>query len=268
VEKSMMLECVELCHEAKPASNPAPELAVILPTYNERENVAEMLRRLHLALAGLCWQVCFVDDNSPDGTAAEVARLAATDSHVRLLKRIGRRGLSSACIEGILAAEAPVVAVMDADLQHDESALPRMLAKLRADRLELVVATRMAEGGSMGRFSILRQCISKAGRWMSRSVSGCPVSDPMSGFFMVRRDWFVDLAPWLDGSGFKILLDILCSAEKSIRIGEVGYCFRLRQFGESKFDWRIGLEYLSMLRRKAERKKQMERQVALCLPNK
>src|SRR5580658_4435790 len=110
------------------------QLSIVVPTFKERGNVAELVRRLDLALAGIHWEAIFVDDNSPDGTAAAVKEIAAGDLRVRCLRRVGRRGLAGACIEGMLASAAPYVAVMDADLQHDENALVQMLATLQDDR--------------------------------------------------------------------------------------------------------------------------------------
>src|SRR5579885_2735435 len=121
---------------------PGAELAVVIPTFCERGNVIEVIRRLRNVLAGISWEAVFVDDDSPDGTARILRAIGRRDRRVRCVHRIGRRGLSGACIEGMLATSAPVIAVMDADLQHDESVLPKMLAQLRAEGAELVVATR------------------------------------------------------------------------------------------------------------------------------
>src|SRR5882672_2326716 len=119
-----------------------PVLSVVVPTFKERGNVAELVRRLDLALAGIAWEAVFVDDNSPDGTAVAVKEIAARDPRVRCLRRVGRRGLAGACIEGILSSAAPFVAVIDADLQHDEKVLPKMLATLKGGGADLVAATR------------------------------------------------------------------------------------------------------------------------------
>ena len=131
---------------------PALDLAVVLPTFNERENIPLVIARLDDALQGLAWEAIFVDDDSPDGTANVVAAHARWDSRIRLVHRIGRRGLSSACIEGMMSTTALAVAVMDADLQHDETILPRMFDRLREDSLDLVIGTRNSDGGSMGEF--------------------------------------------------------------------------------------------------------------------
>jgi dolichol-phosphate mannosyltransferase len=164
-----------------------------------------------------------------------------------LIERIGRRGLSSACIEGILSTSANYVAVMDADLQHDESILPRMLDKLRVEALDIVVGTRNAVGGSMGEFCTSRVFLSRLGKRISRAVSHCELSDPMSGFFLVRRSFFLEVVHGMHGGGFKILVDMLATSTRPVRVGEVGYCFRKRTRGESKLDANAALEYLFLV---------------------
>jgi dolichol-phosphate mannosyltransferase len=223
------------------------DLAIVLPTFNERGNVAEIVARLETALQGLRWEIIFVDDDSPDGTASVVRAHARRDPRIRLLHRIGRRGLSSACIEGILSTSANSIAVMDADMQHDETILPKMLAQLRAESLDLVVGTRNAEGGSMGQFSQKRVLLSSFGRKVSRAVCHCDLSDPMSGFFLIDRGFFMEVVHHLHRGGFKILVDIMASSRRPVRFGEIGYCFNTRKHGESKLDINTGVEYLFLV---------------------
>jgi dolichol-phosphate mannosyltransferase len=223
------------------------ELAVVVPTYNERENVPVLLDKLEHCLAGVAYEVIFVDDDSPDGTADAVRAIGALNPRVRVLQRVNRRGLSSACIEGMLATAAPVVAVMDADLQHDERILPRMLEKLQAESLDLVVATRNAEGGGMGEFARHRVMLSNFGHRLSRSISHADLSDPMSGFFVLRRSYLEEVVRSASGIGFKILLDLVASSTRPVKIGEVPYTFRQRIHGASKLDILVGLEYLQLL---------------------
>jgi dolichol-phosphate mannosyltransferase len=223
------------------------DLAIVLPTFNESGNVGLLADRLANALGGIHYEIIFVDDDSPDGTANVVRNLARQHDNVRVLQRIGRRGLASACIEGILAASAPFVAVMDADLQHDESVLPEMLRRIRDDNLDLVVASRNIAGGSMGEFASWRVKLSQLGKHLSLMGAEHELSDPMSGFFMVRFSAFERFAHRLSAIGFKILLDIVLSAGPGLRIGEVPYRFRLREHGESKLDFMVGLEYFELL---------------------
>ncbi|HVW72816.1 MAG TPA: glycosyltransferase family 2 protein [Rhizomicrobium sp.] len=222
-------------------------LSVIVPTFKERGNVAELVRRLDLALRGVAWEAIFVDDNSPDGTAAVVKEIARQDPRVRCIKRVGRRGLAGACIEGMLSSAAPYVAVIDADLQHDEKVLPAMLARLEANLADLVAATRYVPGGSAASFSEGRGAISRLATRMTHKAVGTPLSDPMSGFFMMRRDRFDEIAPRLSPAGFKILLDIAATAGTRLRIAEQPYSFGERFEGESKFNIQIGVEFLGLL---------------------
>ncbi|MFT8989527.1 MAG: glycosyltransferase family 2 protein [Gluconobacter albidus] len=223
------------------------ELSVIVPCYNEVSNVAPMVAALEGALEGRAWEVIFVDDNSPDGTASEVVRLARLDPRVRVLRRVGRRGLSSAVIEGILSSSAPWVAVMDGDLQHDESVLRTMLAELQ-DGAELVVASRHVEGGDSGGLAgRWRHMLSDTGIRAAQAVMPHPLSDPMSGFFAMRRDLFESLLPRLSGTGFKILLDLVMSAPRTVRIVEVPFVFRPRLAGESKLDVMVLIQFATMV---------------------
>ncbi|MFL6246727.1 MAG: glycosyltransferase [Thermoanaerobaculia bacterium] len=226
---------------------PDLELAVVIPTFNERANALELLRRLERVLAGVAYEVIVVDDDSPDGTAEALREVARGDRRVRVIQRVGRRGLSSACIEGMLATAAPVVAVMDADLQHDETLLPAMLERLRGERLDLVIGTRNASGGSMGAFAESRVRLSEAGRTLSRIVTRSELSDPMSGFFMLDRAFLDEVVGSLSGVGFKILLDLIASSKRPVRFAEIPYHFRERLHGESKLDVLVGLEYLLLL---------------------
>jgi dolichol-phosphate mannosyltransferase len=225
----------------------AYDLAIVLPTFNESGNVGPMIKVLEKALKGIHYEVIFVDDDSPDGTADVVRRLAESHANVRVLQRIGRRGLASACIEGILAAAAPYVAVMDADMQHDEAVLPEMLRRMREENLDLVVGSRNIAGGSMGEFTRWRVKLSQLGKRLSLMGAEHELSDPMSGFFMVRVATFERFAHRLSGIGFKILLDIVLSAGPGLRISEVPYRFRSRERGESKLDALVGLEYFELL---------------------
>jgi len=224
-----------------------PRLSVIVPTFNERVNVTKLFEKLRNALTGIDWEVIFVDDNSPDGTSDVVRGLAGQDVRVRCLRRIGRRGLSGACIEGILASSAPFVAVMDADLQHDETQLPKMLALLQDGQTELVVGSRYVEGGNADSFNKQRAGASALATEISKRLLRVSISDPMSGFFMIRRDRFEQLAPQLSTQGFKILLDIIATAHGSLRAVEIPYRFGSRLHGESKLDSMVALDFLGLV---------------------
>jgi dolichol-phosphate mannosyltransferase len=225
----------------------ARQLCVVVPTFNERDNVPKLFAKLEAALAGIAWEVIFVDDNSPDGTWDVARVLAQTDPRVRCVRRIGRRGLSGACIEGILASSAPIVAVMDADLQHDETQLPKMFALLQDNRADLVVGSRYVSGGDTGNFDSTRLGGSVFATTIAKKLLHIDVADPMSGFFMIRRDRFERLAPSLSVQGFKILLDLVATARGKLRIVEVPYSFGERLHGESKLDSRVVLDFLGLV---------------------
>ena len=229
----------------------ATELTLVIPTFNESGNLRELLRRVDAALTGVDWEMIVVDDNSPDGTSVLAKEMSREDSRVRCLRRVNRRGLAGACIEGMLASSAPIVAVMDADLQHDERILPQMLAKLRSG-CDLVVGSRHVEGGSADEgFSASRAAISRFATRLAKRALHADFSDLMSGFFMLRREIVEDCAPHLTPSGFKILADIVASAPKPLKVEEVGYMFRERLAGESKFDLKVGLDFLGLMLNKA-----------------
>src|SRR6202522_2226058 len=229
------------------AKRPFLELSVVIPTYKERQNVAPLVASLEAALQGINWEVIFVDDHSPDHTADGVRALALTNPRVRILERIGRRGLSSACIEGMMASPAPYLAVMDADMQHDETVLPEMFRFLHSRKLDVVVGSRRTAGGSMGEFAKKRVRLSDLGSRVSKLVCHCDVTDPMSGFFVVNSRFFRASVPHLTGAGFKLLVDILASSPTRPRVAEVPYRFRNRLAGQSKLDLNVELEYFFLI---------------------
>ena len=218
------------------------ELAVVIPTFNEKANVPTLVAKLDRALRGVNWEAIFVDDDSPDGTAAQAREIARIDPRVRVIQRIGRRGLSSACIEGMCATAAPVVAVIDGDLQHDETLLPAMLDLLRGDDLDVVVGSRFVAGGGTGDWDRDRVAKSALATRLSRRVLKVELSDPMSGFFAIRTQVVRDLTPHLSAIGFKILLDLLTASPRPLRFVELPYTFRTRTEGESKLDHVVALE--------------------------
>jgi dolichol-phosphate mannosyltransferase len=232
---------------ASTAVRPAPELTIVIPAFNERANVAILIDRLRRALLDVAWEAVFVDDNSPDDTAGEVRVIGAQDDRIRCVRRIGRRGLAGACLEGMLASQARYVAVMDADLQHDETLLSSMLEHLRRGNVDLVVASRYVEGGSAASFSANRARISRWSAELSRRFLKVDLTDPMSGFFMLRRAIVEELAPSLSSQGFKILLDIVATARGALRVAELPFVFRERLHGESKLDSRIALDFVALL---------------------
>ena len=220
-------------------------LSIVAPAFNESANVPQLLAQLDAALGDIAWELVIVDDDSPDGTADVTRQLARIDSRIRVIQRIGRRGLSSACIEGMLASCAPVIAVIDADLQHDETRLPVMLAALENSGADMALATRYSVGGSTGDWNQTRRGMSEFATRLAGLVLRQPVSDPMSGFFMLRREVLDETVRGLSALGFKIFLDIVATSKRKLHIVEVPYTFKLRVAGESKLDstaiWDFGM---------------------------
>ncbi|MFT8674476.1 MAG: glycosyltransferase family 2 protein [Acetobacter sp.] len=224
------------------------DVTVVIPCYNEAANVRPLVAALRTALQGRRWEVVFVDDHSPDGTIDVVRTLARDDARIRGICRIGRRGLSSAVIEGVLSSSAPVVAVMDGDLQHDECRLPALIDAVLSGNCDLAVGSRHVEGGcNAGLANAWRHALSDGGIWLAQRVMPVKLTDPMSGFFAIRQDMFERIAPSLSGTGFKILLDLVLSSEAPLRVREVACGFRPRLAGESKLDVLVMIQFAALL---------------------
>ena len=224
-----------------------PELCIVVPTLNERNNVIPLVHELSEVLSDIEWEIIFVDDDSKDGSSKVVRDIGCKRSRVRCIQRIDRRGLSSACIEGMLGSCAPYLAVMDGDLQHDPRIIPTMLDLLKNTDAELVVGSRYMAGGSAGSWSRARAVISRFATRLGHAVVPGTLTDPMSGFFMLRRTLLDEVVHNLSRFGFKILLDIFASARRSIVFREVPFVFRARHSGESKLDSHVVWEYLMLL---------------------
>ncbi|MGD0185597.1 MAG: glycosyltransferase family 2 protein [Roseiarcus sp.] len=224
-----------------------PTLSVVVPTYREAANIPVLFERLKTTLAGLPWEMIVVDDDSSDGTADVAFALAARDPRLRCIRRVNRVGLAGAVVEGWLSSSADFVAVIDGDLQHDESILPKMYEALAAGRGNLAVGTRVADATAPGGLSPARQKLSDLGAWFFRRLAGAAVSDPMSGFFMIRREIVSRLAPRLSPDGFKILVDVVLSSGGGLKVVEIPYVFRPRQAGESKLSPLVGLDFLGLV---------------------
>jgi dolichol-phosphate mannosyltransferase len=238
---------VQIADALEAAAKPL-ELAIVLPTLNERANIAPMVARLEQALGASGWEAVFVDDDSRDGTAELVREIGRTDPRIRVIQRIGRRGLASAAIEGMCATAAPFVAVMDADHQHDPALLLDMLAAVKSDEYDLAYASRFASGASAdGLSSKGREKGSRIANALARKLTGTELSDAMSGFFLLRTEQLRKQADRLSGIGFKIMLDILATAEPPLRVKEFPLKFAQRAAGESKLDHGVVLDFLAGL---------------------
>jgi dolichol-phosphate mannosyltransferase len=223
-------------------------LSVVVPTFNEQANIAVLIEKVGAALDGVAWQIIVVDDDSPDGTAEAVKAIAARDTRVQCLRRVRRRGLAGAVIEGALASAAPFVGVIDGDLQHDESLLPRMLEVLKTGEADLVIASRyVGDSAPVDALNPVRRLGSRFANWLGRLVLHQHLSDPVSGFFMIRRERLEAVAPRLTTVGFKVLFDVIASQTEPLRIVELPFVFRERVAGGSKLDRRMVIDYLGLL---------------------
>ena len=243
-----MIACFSHQEEAEPRS--APALSVIVPTFNERDNLPILFDRLAVALRDISWEMIVVDDNSTDGTWNWARDIGAKDARLRCLRRVDRRGLAGACIEGALSSSAPIVAVIDGDLQHDETILLAMYRLVADHSADVAIGTRTSRNGADASMSASRRWLSGVGAMLSRSVLKRSVTDPMSGFFVIRRDLIERIAPSLVSDGFKILLDILLHVSSNVRIAEVSYVFRERGRGSSKLDARVLIDYAGLIIRR------------------
>ncbi|MCP1195815.1 polyprenol monophosphomannose synthase [Acetobacter senegalensis] len=260
ISKKLFGKCVEMFHsknsllltDTSPVytKRESPQLSIIVPCYNEAENIKILVSAIDKALSSVAWEIIFVDDNSPDNTIDVIRECAARDPRIRGIRRVGRKGLSSAVIEGVLSSSAPFAAVMDGDLQHDECCLVPMLREITEHGYDLVVASRYVVGGDdNGLDGIWRHFLSKGGSSFTRRLLSIQLQDPMSGFFMFKRALFEKTATRMSGAGFKILLDLICSSSLPLKIKEVPTTFKPRRYGESKLDFGVILNLLKFIAR-------------------
>ena len=223
------------------------KLSVIIPTYNEVNNIEPIVKLLELSLKSINFEIIFVDDNSPDGTINEIKKLSEVNKKVRYILRFDKSGLSSAVTDGILNAESEICVVMDGDLQHDEKIIPMMFKKIVDGKLDLVVGSRFKRKNDSSSLNTKRFLFSKFGNMLSNSLLINKLTDPMSGFFMIRRNIFLSIIPRLSQIGFKILLDLIISSEKKLSFQEIEFKFRKRNSGDSKLNYLIFWDYFLML---------------------
>ena len=223
-------------------------LSIITPTYNEALNIEPFILAIKKTMKNFeDYEIIFVDDNSQDKTYEVVKFLSKKYKNVRCIRRIARRGLSSAVIEGCLSSSADLLIIMDADLQHDESKILEMIKIQKNYDLDMVVGSRFLEKKFTSSLSKKRNTISQVANWLANKISRVHLSDPMSGFFLVKREIIETYAPNLTGLGFKILLDIFSSVGNKIKYKEISFNFKTRMFGESKLNALVVWEYLLLL---------------------
>jgi dolichol-phosphate mannosyltransferase len=224
------------------------DISIIIPTFNETDNIDPLIAGVEACLSGIHWEMIVVDDDSTDGTADRIRAIAQTNPRIRLIHRIGRRGLASACVEGILSSSAPYVAVMDADLQHDEKLLPKMYSELQKNDFDIVVGSRYTSGGTLGDWQKSRAFLSRLATGLSRRILKANITDPMSGFFMMKHRAAVQcIRGGATGMGYKILFDFFASSPEPLQALELPYRFRRRTAGESKLDSMVAWEFILLL---------------------
>lgn len=229
-------------------------ISIIVPVFNEVDNIAPLLEQIASALDGHEWEVIFVDDASTDGTTDAAYRLSVGNERVRLILRLWDRGLARSTIQGMLSAKGEMLCVMDGDGQHDPKFIPQLMALLHEGPYDTVSAARRLGGNAIesGALSKTREKLSQIGNSISSLIVGRRLDDPLTGFFLIRRDAFLDVAPRLTDPGFKLLLDILHS-KKDMRHAELPFDFGSRMSGESKLDsfivWQFATYLLSKLTR-------------------
>jgi len=227
-----------------------PAVAIILPSYNEEGNITPLVAEIRGVLGNLPHEIIVVDDWSRDGTVSEVRGLMAGDRSVRLIRRYGRRGLATAVVEGMMATDAPILAVMDADGQHDPAILPCLIEAVRSGACDVAIGSRYVAEGSTGDWDESRVKASQLATTITHKLLKVQVSDPMSGYFAVRRDVVEEAVPRLSAGGFKILLDLLTASPKPLRTREIGFTFRSRTLGESKLDSGVMLDFAQLIARR------------------
>ena len=221
-------------------------ISLVLPTFNESQNIPVLVPKILEVLKGHKAEIIVVDDNSPDHTWEVARTLAAQHPELHVIRRIGRRGLSSAVIEGFLAASGDILMVMDADGQHDLHLLPKLAAAISQGN-DVAIGSRYVSGGSVGEWDERRFALSRMATKLAQKLCTVQVADPMSGFFAIRRKTFEAALPTLNPKGFKILLDLLVHAPAGTKAVEMPFTFAKRQHGESKLSRRVQLEFLEYL---------------------
>ncbi len=239
-------------------------LSLILPTFNEAANIRALIDTIDGVLQSVPHEIIIVDDDSPDGTWKVANSLVPQHPALRVLRRVGRKGLSSAVMEGFDMAQGSVLAVMDADGQHDAMLLHTMLASITSGA-QLSIGSRYVAGGSIGEWVTDRRIISSVGTFFAKALSRVKVSDPLGGFFAMRADLYASIRSSLRPTGFKILLEILANVPPSTRVSEIPLIFRMRLHGHSKLSMKVHCQFLLQVLRIAF-SRLFSRVCVLCVP--
>lgn len=223
------------------------KLSIIIPTYNERENLGALLERIFSSLGGLNFEVIVVDDNSPDGTGKLADEIASKRRDMKVVHRERKLGLGTAILDGIRVAEGEFIGVMDADMQHPPELLKTMLEKA-GEGADIVIASRYVEGGKVDGWSFVRRATSKGALWLSHLLLPRvrKIKDTLSGYFIFKKSVIEGIS--LNVKGFKLLIEILARG-KYEKVVEVPYTFRARAAGRSKLSLSEKIDYLKQILR-------------------
>jgi dolichol-phosphate mannosyltransferase len=223
-----------------------PQFSLIIPTFNEAENICILIPNVIELLTknDITFEIIVVDDDSKDLTWKVVQEKFANDPRIRVLRRVNEKGLSSAVLDGMAISKGKFLGVIDADLQHDEKIIPKMLSE--AESNDIIVGSRVVEDGGYGEWGFTRKLMSKVATLLAKIMLPISIGDPMSGFFIIKRDLYDELAPVINPRGFKILLEFL-ARKKGIKAKEVGYVFKNRLHGETKMSGSVIQNYLVAL---------------------
>ena len=222
------------------------DLSVILPTYNESENIKILIEKLSAVLSDLDFEVIVVDDDSPDLTWQVAQNLGLLNSRIKTIRRLNKKGLSSAAMSGMMESSGKVIAVMDADMQHDENILPALYERVRGGHCDICIGSRAVKKGGYRNMTAGRRFASNLAKYLAKIALRTTVKDPMSGFFALSRDYYRNTMNRVNPSGFKILLEFIVRGD-SPKLNEIGYVFKKRVFGKTKLNASITLEYLLAL---------------------
>lgn len=225
--------------------DPRPELTLVIPTYNESENLPVLLEEVRRALAGISHEVLVVDDNSPDGTWRLAAQLAERYPALRVVRRMSDKGLSPAVVDGFKSARGRFLGVMDADLSHDPRLLPKLLAAAQ-NGADVAIGSRRVPGGGADHWPWYRRLSSNGATLLARALVRLTLKDPMSGYFIMRRSVFDAMAGSLKPKGYKILLEIMVRGHVKNYV-EIPFVFKDRQQGYSKVSGRVLRDFLNQL---------------------
>jgi len=223
-----------------------PELSLVIPTYNERENIEEILLATVDALGGRAFEIIVVDDNSPDRTCEIIERVAATTPSIRLVRRMeGHRDQAHAIMEGFRVSTGEILGKIDADGSHDPRALAQLIGAIDAG-FEVAIGSRYSRGATISSWPLQRRILSKVSTAVVRAAIRLKIEDPLSGFWVIRREVYERAAKFPVSGGFKVLLQ-LCVRGRVRRIAEVPIHFRDRTRGRTKLRSRLLFQSLAMV---------------------